>query len=213
MAELLPDLLGLSRDGPGPTPPALPGTGLLVVNGSLTRTALDQVSYALDSGYAPVHLSPDMILADPPSLTGALTDALSKAVGRNAIVYSAAVPSDADAYMDYGRGLGLEDSEILTRIPVHLAALASSAALASGRTIVASFGGETSRAFIGSLGCAGLRPLDEIAPGLVVSRAEGARYSGYLVTKSGGFGEAHVVDTILSYFTEGISRDIGSNHG
>jgi uncharacterized protein YgbK (DUF1537 family) len=213
LAELLPDLLGLSDDAHRPVRPSAGRSKLLVVNGSLTETALGQVAYALESGFAPIHVPPEIVLAHEPPFPGGLEGSVRNARADDAVIYTAVNSRHAETYIAHGHTAGLAEEATLARIPHNLGVLASRTAAALGRTLLASFGGETSRALLAALACRGLRPLDELGPGLVVSEIVEGRLTGHLVTKSGGFGGRDVVDTIRNYFTEGQDSGTGNNDG
>ncbi len=57
------------------------------------------------------------------------------------------------------------------------------------------FGGDTAFAVLRALGCATLRPLGEVLPGVPVARCAGDDL--VVVTKAGGFGEVDVVATVM----------------
>ena len=57
------------------------------------------------------------------------------------------------------------------------------------------FGGDTAFAVLSALGCASLRPIGEVLPGVPVSRCDSSGL--VVVAKAGGFGEQDVVATVM----------------
>jgi uncharacterized protein YgbK (DUF1537 family) len=62
------------------------------------------------------------------------------------------------------------------------------------------FGGDTLLGIMEILKFDYIIPIKEIRPGIVLARAEGKGGSSFIVTKSGAFGDAGMIETIRSYF-------------
>ncbi|GHU70791.1 hypothetical protein FACS189450_05790 [Spirochaetia bacterium] len=62
------------------------------------------------------------------------------------------------------------------------------------------FGGDTLLGIMEILKFEYIIPIREISPGIVLARAEGKGGSSFIVTKSGAFGDAGMIETIRAYF-------------
>ena len=67
------------------------------------------------------------------------------------------------------------------------------------------FGGDTLISVLEAMGDSGTLPLEEITPGIVVSRLSGASRELTLISKAGGFGEEDAIMRIISH-TKGENR-------
>lgn len=65
------------------------------------------------------------------------------------------------------------------------------------------FGGDTAIGIMDEIGCLGLKPMDEIMPGVPVSVIGCSGKDITLVSKAGGFGEENVLEKILEYLKKG----------
>ena len=65
------------------------------------------------------------------------------------------------------------------------------------------FGGDTLIAILKAMEVTGIRPLEEISPGLAVSQMTGTPRSLALISKAGGFGGEDVILNIINYIRGG----------
>jgi uncharacterized protein YgbK (DUF1537 family) len=177
-AELLPDLLMIPRNNTRSLEKITP---LVIVNGSLTDTALEQVKTALATGCVGVKITPEQLLA-----TEAIISLPDHIADKDIILYTVLTHDDIKAYTDYGADLGITGVCFHERFACELAAITVSICNKMNRNTICAFGGETSRAVLDAVHSTGLYPIDAIQPGMAISAVAGKQFSGYLITKSGG---------------------------
>ncbi|MDR1439675.1 MAG: four-carbon acid sugar kinase family protein [Clostridiales bacterium] len=206
-AEYLPELLDLPRT------PILRAGALgraLLVCGSVSSVALGQLRAAREAGFGALTLSPEQKL-EPGLACSAAGGELARAVlgtlcgsGRAAI-QAAATRDDMEAADARAAALGISAEAARERIARNVGELAwrvvgaaQGCGCPAGTLIV--FGGDTLYAIMRAAGCASLRPIAELAPGIAASRMVlpgGSLSELSLITKSGGFGGEGAVAAIL----------------
>jgi 4-hydroxythreonine-4-phosphate dehydrogenase len=146
---------------------------VLIVSGSASRVAREQVARVAAAGATPVEV-PAGMLRDAATAAGGMMRAIGESLDRNrdAGVFPAAPGESIDP--EVARGLGHLVSTLADRV--------------SG---VALTGGDTATAVLRAWGITGLRIVDEIEPGVPLSISEGAHRIA-VVTKAGAFGSPDV---------------------
>ena len=199
-AEVLPELLQLPRTVQDFAHPEGP---LLIINGSLNEESLRQVAYAEERGVKTFVLPQEMLSGSPHKTTGQIRNLCSNlareaAAGNNVIVRSAANREQLDALLLKNNiNRDIKDvyhgaSERLGRIVLEILRKASFSSIAV-------FGGDTLIGILKAMGITGIRPLNEIFPGIVVSRMADVTQPLSVVSKAGGFGDEDVIMRIISY--------------
>lgn len=199
-AEVLPELLQLPRTLQDFAHPEGP---LLIINGSLNEVSLRQVACAEKRGVKTFVLAQEMLSGSPHKTTEQIRNLCSNlareaAAGNDVIVRSAANRKQLDALLlkndinrdikDVYRGA----SERLGRIVFEILRTASFSSIAV-------FGGDTLIGILKAMAITGIRPLEEISPGIVVSRMADVTQRLSVVSKAGGFGDEDVLMRIISF--------------
>ncbi len=182
-AAALPRLHGLPS---GPVPPVVLRPPLLVVSGSLHDCSLNQLREAESRGMPSLVLDHGT-LQHPGALQRMAIEIVERLREHRVMIVRTsgrrvAEPHEAAALP---REIGRLVRRVLgtTEVPT-----------------IALFGGDTAFAVIEALRIHGLQPIEEVCPGVVVSRAfrtgTGTGDVMHLVTKAGGFGPVDVIERI-----------------
>lgn len=195
LLEMLPACSGqTAREGAG----TLRSSQLVVVSGSANMVTASQLDEAERRGAYRVSLPLERIVAGEWTDQDAhdlVSEALASAPDNPVILIDtlgSMLPAEA-----------LADGCAVARISDaagQCAALAS--ALGNRATMVV--GGDALVRFIERVGATLLEPLDELFPGIVVARYEGATTSGTLITKSGAFGNVGLFHEIHQALNEKV---------
>ena len=179
-AEYLPRLLHLHQ----PLPPlTVTDKGLLVVSGSLNPITAAQLDHARRRGFDAWRLTSEQMQRGIPA--GAEGDAAVEGI--------AALYGRKKRLLLYGEapGEGWERSgfeEKSRDVARHMGELVRRLYLRGVRGVFMVMGGDTLSGVLASMECTRMRPLCEIEPGVVLSRAELPEGSMMIVSKSGGMG-------------------------
>ena len=199
-AGVLPKMLGLPRSE---TPFPLPEQPLLILNGSLNKTSLEQVRHAEKEGIRTYTLSPEMLLDSTPEAVGKIQElaaelAREAALGRNVILGSFPVEKEPEALSAEHRH-NRDANDICERISEGLGKIISAILREAGFRTLAVFGGDTLIGVLQALRVNGIVPLGEMSPGIVVSRFNGKNQETTLISKAGGFGEKDAIMEIINH--------------
>lgn len=187
---------------------ALPASRrFLVVSGSVSETTLAQLARARERGYESVTLRGEDLyvenLLQTPrgqALLASLRASLKRS--RRAIVDAVGSTERIAQNMAIASAMGLRKEDARVRVARNVGALASAALRAEEDVTLGVFGGDTLYETLSALGCRGIEPLCEIAPGVVYSvfqLGDGRRVT--LVSKSGNFGGADLIERIDSFLS------------
>lgn len=183
------------------SPPRKP---LLVISGSLSPITQRQIEYGAMRGWPRRSLSSEQLLEDhwPDSAGGRrwLDD------------FAALLEGEAPVLLDTGEGISRDGAEkeilrqrIARRPGQILRRLLERDALQNRIPLI--IGGDTLLGCMEALEGQELLPLWELEPGVVLSLLRRAGETLWLISKSGGFGEADVLERIISRLEEGIQYD------
>lgn len=197
-AQYLPRLVELPQ-----CPVGLVGAArrLLVVSGSRSSVSLRQVAWAEERGVGVMKLGMDA--ARKPRGAAALQflrDALRILADHDTFVVAApATAPEAAPGLEHAIGAAGD-------VAHGLGAIAAAITAESDVDAVAVFGGDTLRGVMAALEVDALEPVEEIAPGVVVSRPVGVHRPKYIVSKAGGFGASDMIFRIRNFLLEGERR-------
>lgn len=193
LAEYIPDAFRLPRTSR--LCPALPQK-MIIISGSLNPITLAQMRYARNQGICGVTLSDEQKYTPNYAQTAAgkrfLQALTRKAQTCEVLLVEAAdsnAPEDeicenAGARQTVSENMGDLSNALIQNVPDALYVFV---------------GGDTLMAAMSCAGCTVMEPIDEVAPGVVLSKATGKGIGAYVVSKSGGFGEENVVAQIRRY--------------
>ena len=205
-AGVMPQLLEIPRNFHDPHQPEGP---LLILSGSLNKTSLDQADYAEKKGIESYLLSRNLLMATTDEAVeeiSRLRETLGRkaAAGENVILRSTAPGEDPNDLLP-----ATHDNQDLknacSRAALNMGKIAAAALEDPGFNSLAVFGGDTLISVLEAMGASGVHPMEEISPGIVVSRISGASRDLTLISKAGGFGEEDAIMSIISY-TKGENR-------
>ena len=190
LAESLPRYLGLAKESP-----ALPRTRsnrLMVVCGSLNPISCRQLDHGEQLGYSRVHLPAELLLAENDIWCASKTeleDTLWQVCCRAPRVIIDSLAQGADA-----SGTQQPTERYRERVAAHIGYLLKRLLDrgAEGRILV--IGGDTLLAFLDAIGCHEIVPVCELQQGVVLSRITYGQKEWEIVTKSGGFGKADLLE-------------------
>jgi uncharacterized protein YgbK (DUF1537 family) len=192
MASMLPKALGLQG---GPVK-SVGSTGrLLVLCGSVHPVTKEQIRFAVDKGARHIRLTPAQKLGRE---------------GRNAPEYRALIAhlasvcrEDAPVIVDandednetitYAAALGMTLKDVRSAVSAAVGNLGKELLMAGVDNTLMITGGDTLVSFLNAYGKGSIQPVGEFAPGIVRAsfEADGEIYD--MITKSGGFGEKHLL--------------------
>ncbi len=199
-AGVLPGLLNLPRGQPETVRPRGP---LLVLNGSLNKSSLEQADYAESRGVKSFVIPREMLLAPPgDSALGAdgiaETLAAEAAAGRDMVLRSLASGESPDRL--FQENIQHQDiKDLCLRVSLNLGKITAAVLAKSDFGSLAVFGGDTLIGVLEALSVTGIRPLAEIEPGIAVSRFAGSSPDLPLISKAGGFGDEDIILRLIDY--------------
>ncbi|MBN2553321.1 MAG: four-carbon acid sugar kinase family protein [Spirochaetales bacterium] len=172
--------------------------GLLVVCGSTNPVSLEQVERAVRRGTERFVLEPERLSG------GGLKEGQDPAGEEFTSRIEEILRAGGDLILQAGRGqatagtAGAQRGQF-RRVAEGLAELAARILRSGRRLTPVVFGGDTARALVDRLGGGILLPVEQIAPGVVLSRLAGELPAAPLITKAGGFGPPEVIEEIKRY--------------
>ncbi len=196
-SKYLPELLSLPVcETPLPQMPA----PLMVLSGSTSEVALKQLRRAQACGFSAVPF-PDL-LSQAPDFS-ALNTRIIEALARGGALLAAAVnESGVQEVSGQAREMGLSTLETGDRIAGNLGRAAARLLDSGFSGTLLVFGGDTLKACLREAGDTQIRPLREIAGGVVVCEIITGKYRGSIITKSGSFGSDELVMDIKAMLSK-----------
>jgi len=180
----------------------------LFLCGSVNQISVDQANYAEDHGFSSYTLKSREILdPDFPETPefNALAKKITAEVGEKGkmLVRTLRNYGELAKTETYAREKGIQSKQLGLRIADRVGLLVKEILKSSKIKNLVVFGGDTLIGIIEKLGCDGIFPLEEIAPGVVIAKTIGRdpALSPVIVTKAGGFGDVDVIDGITRYLT------------
>jgi D-threonate/D-erythronate kinase len=174
-------LLGKEKDGP-----------VMLVAGSASEITRKQVAnFIREPGVEAVTMHPLLIIeektrqAEKTRCTQQLQRTLAK--GKDGAFFVESSPEHIQAAQTAGSKKGWSKAEVSNMIADSLGAVASEAIKSCGLKLVILTGGDTAKAVCSHLGATGIQLLDEVEPGIPISRLTGTQ-DLLVVTKAGAFG-------------------------
>jgi len=182
------------------------GSPLFIV-GSVNQISLDQVAYAKISGYPSIYLTVEQKMNDhyyENKESEELIDIISNHLKSEEVCIISTVSSlDQLALADqYAEKLNIKADEIAGRIMSNIGRLVEKLLINSVTATLVVFGGDTLLGIADHIGCKDIIPIDEIAPGIVLSYATCSDRKMLLVTKAGGFGSTDIITKINKYLKQ-----------
>ena len=188
-----------------PTAPVGLGGDILLVSGSVNSAALEQMRYAKDLGFKGACLSPAQKLDRhyPDSAEcSAFVREISALLRSRKSAYIEAIESAAD--MDLcsrfaaERHIEADPSRIAENVGRIVKKIIDGGEVSNLFVI----GGDTLAGILDGLRITGVMPVDELYPGVALSRVADGCYSFSLITKAGGLGPADVVAAVAARLKE-----------
>ena len=180
------------EQAPAPCPPRL-----LVVCGSTNPVSLEQVERAVRSGMERFVLEPGQLPG------GRLMEGQDPAGVAFASRIDEILRAGGDLILQAGRqptaGTARPQPGQFRRVARGLGELAARILRSDQRLTPVVFGGDTARALVDRLGGGIVWPVEQISPGIVLSRLSGEPPDIPLITKAGGFGPPEIVEEIKRY--------------
>jgi uncharacterized protein YgbK (DUF1537 family) len=204
LASELPSSLALVPHAPG-TIRHMPHRGVIVVNGSMSRVAREQVEHAhrwLNLGI--VRIDVDRILQmeehDSKSIKEYVQEATTEIQKGYDIAVCLGAGSPTAQAMEQDEESAMEQTEISRRIAHYLGLVVAEILRLHSPLGLVLTGGDTALAVCNSLGASGIALSGEIMPGVPVGHLIDGRKPGLtVVTKAGSFGEADTISRAVRY--------------
>lgn len=210
MAEYLPAMLGLNkRQEPDVT---FSRPELVVISGSINEKTFAQIEYARKNGFTVINLSPEEKLCEglaDSAAAAALRERVKRVCrgGGKPILAAAAAPGHVGETDRMAGLMGLTAEETRLRVASNMGSLLGVLAEDDADMNFAVFGGDTLISAMRTIGSDGITPLLEISAGVVCSVFSRAGNEMKLITKSGGFGNNHVMTDIEKFIRSNLSRE------
>jgi uncharacterized protein YgbK (DUF1537 family) len=201
-AEYLPDLIGLKKSDI--LKPEMVRS-MLVISGSANKITQRQIGYVREINF-PVFTLTKEIKFDKDFVKTPKADAFMRAleeeIKEHHIVIIESVKDKLQMYQEkeYAAGLGIPPEEYRTCIKANIGEFGALLIEKIKPDVLVIFGGDTLMGIMEKLDCNGIIPMVEIIPGTAVGKIYCPKYAGYMVTKSGGFGEENIIKLIMEYF-------------
>lgn len=202
-AEKLPELLKLKTvDLPEP----MTAQHTLIAAGSVNPVSLAQLDNGAKYGFVNICLTPEQKLAsgeDGAALRAEAADAVLAGLRSSgkAALRAIGERADMDAAAEYAASAGIDASAVPAMVADAMGGIVSSVFAAGERPNLVVFGGDTLLSVLKKLGCTGLIPHTEIAPGIVMSRVLCPTGDFEVITKAGGFGTEDAVGDIVRFLS------------
>jgi len=202
-AEVLPGFLKLPRMTQKFSQPAGPA---LIINGSLNEASLRQTSYAEKKGIKAFVL-PQELLSGSSHKTGRIKSlckdlSFEASVGNSVILRSVKSRKQLEKILPIN-DLNAKVNDVYGLASQNLGKITAEILREAAYSSIVVFGGDTLVAILKAMDVTGIRPLEEISPGLAVSQMTGMPRGLSLISKAGGFGDEDVIINIINYIRGG----------
>jgi uncharacterized protein YgbK (DUF1537 family) len=200
-AEILPDLLELPKSD---VTFEKSGGNVLIVSGSVNPITIDQISDGAQYGFSTFTLSSAQKLdaSYPDSdACGFFVREVKKKIEEQGRVIIRTVETRAEvpSTESCAREHGIPERELPGRIAGNIGAIAVRILREARVDCLAVFGGDTLHSVLLKMRCEGVRPLVELSPGVVASKALSGDHSRIVITKSGGLGGRDILGSINDF--------------
>lgn len=178
---------------------------LVVLSGSINDITIEQVSFAGQSGFEVIELSPEEKLCEDLSVIPCrknLFERIVEAQNRcgQVVVQVACSRASVEETDKLANTTGLTKEHTRQRIAENMGSLAKSITQGFGGAVtLAVFGGDTLAAVMRHIGAESIKPFAEIASGIVLSEVAAKDDNLYMITKSGGFGGKDIIVKMADY--------------
>jgi uncharacterized protein YgbK (DUF1537 family) len=172
---------------------------VLLINGSLTNIAFAQIKEAQNSGFMNIQITPDILYADNPDVTG-LLEKIQQAKNQNVVISSIQNKSELESYLADGMKISFSKEALYKKASVNLGTIASKILDDKHYSKVIIFGGDTSFHIMNAINVKNINPVDELSPGVSLIQTKGNHEDISFVTKSGGFGDKNLLKQIINMF-------------
>lgn len=195
LAESLPDWLGLTSTDTGEKKKSL--NKLMVICGSVNPISCCQLDYGEHCGYRRIHISAENLLETGEKIHQDGNDPLEylwNAYRQSEYLMIDSLQGDGEQVVERTSNLTLE--EIRQRISRSLGRIIKGLLDRGADSRILIIGGDTLLAFLEAIRCTELTPVRELQPGVVLSLVtyQGKQYE--VLSKSGGFGEENLLETL-----------------
>ena len=195
---VIPGLLGIGSGRPVVPPPLDPR--LLVICGSVNPITITQLDRAEKAGFLRIRLSPEQKLDQDYWLTPQ-GDAEFQVLQRILEEQPLRIIETNDfggnqPTADYAAARGMTTEDVRSRISRSVGYLVGRLFPTPALGTLLVTGGDTLLQCMDYMGVRELQPLCELEPGVVLSRFTYRDCTRYVISKSGGFGEAELIETM-----------------
>jgi len=204
LAAELPASLGLVRHRPKCVE-RNPRSGVVVVNGSISPVARDQVQHASESlNVSIVGIDVNSIVAAPGRHRKSIQEDVRRALaqledGRD-IAICLLPGATAERVSESDQQPSIERTESSRKIVRHLGSVVAAILASHSPLGLILTGGDTALSVCTSMGASGIALNDEIVPGVPVGHLIGGLEPGLaIVTKAGSFGEVDTISRVVRY--------------
>ena len=209
LAESLPAYLGLTRTAVYQKRSV---NRLVVVCGSVNPISCSQMDYGERRGYRRIHISTDNLLQDGDlsgEAGGDLMDYLWNAYLQSEYLLIDSLQGAGDPVMEESGSLTLED--IRQKISRSLGQIVKGLLDRGADSRILIIGGDTLLAFLEAIRCKELTPVSEPYPGVVLSWVNYQGKEHEILSKSGGFGQENLLETMQHPSGCGAEQLLASN--
>ncbi len=176
--------------------------GIVVVSGSLNEITLAQNRHCQTVGFATFTLTPRQKLDD--TFAGSLAcaalidqmEAAFRTTGK-LLIQVARTREEIRTTQAYAQAMGTDLAGVRQKICQNIGKIAAKVVRRLKGATLSVIGGDTLISILQALGCEDIYPGKEIIPGVVRSTVYGSEGTLDLITKSGGFGEKTLMETLL----------------
>lgn len=194
-AAVLPELLGLGRDGTAETPPLDPR--LLVVCGSVNPITIGQVAYASGQGFHHMLLTPEQKLSpgywDSPQGAETLETLRTGLREHPLCIIDTNDPQDSGQTARYAQELGLNIDGIRVGVSQSIGRIVGELFSDPSLGTLLITGGDTLLQCMRQMGVDQMEPVCEMEAGVILSRFTYQGCTRYVISKSGGFGKSDLL--------------------
>jgi D-threonate/D-erythronate kinase len=188
-AECLSELINFEKDN---VIEQIRSENILVVSGSINQGSINQVLFGEKLGFDSIQLT-----YEQKNTEGYMKTFLGKELAEQIVKKITDVGKVIIKTVSHREEIDVADNSI--KIASSLGELTNQVLSYGIECTMAVFGGDTAIHIMEAIDCFGLKPLEEIVPGVAVSKAVGKYGEITLISKAGGFGNDDVLLKIQNY--------------
>ena len=175
---------------------------IVFINGSLNTVSLEQIDFAEKSGIESFLIPQEMIQGKDAAFEKNIkkfVDHIARVIKTEKDWILKTVGTKEDLEGIQGTGEQLVSKEDFLQVARRIGYTVYQILFETSCKTFVVFGGDTLMGLMEAMQVSGIQPLDEIKPGIIVSRIAGFNKDFHLITKAGGFGDRDVIVKIIDY--------------